>query len=132
MKPLGRTAPAFLTAVILVTMAGSAAAQPAPSDVALAESLFREGRQLINAGKTSEACGKFAESERLDPQIGTELNLALCHEKEGKTASAWGEFNDVAQQATLPADKDRGEFARRHASDIEKKLSRVRLTVAGA
>ncbi len=59
-----------------------AAAQP--SNTALAESLFREGKRLSSEKKFAEACPKFAESYRLDPGLGTLLNLATCHESEGQ------------------------------------------------
>jgi hypothetical protein len=133
MRPRPSTcfAGAFAMALVLRGLAAQAQpAAPSPSDKALAETFFRDGRALMTAGKTPEACAKFSESQRLDPQIGTELNLALCHEADGKTASAWAEFDEVAEQATRPADKGRGDFARQHAHDLEKKLSRVRLVVA--
>lgn len=108
-------------------------AEPTPADKALAQTLFREGRSLLTGGKTAEACDKLAESDRLDPQIGTHLNLALCHEAQGKTASAWVEFGEVADQADrVHGDEERGNFARQHARDLESKLARVRLHVANA
>jgi hypothetical protein len=119
---------AFTLPIALASRAADA--QLASSDKALGEALFREGRTLLTAGHTAEACAKFAESERLDPQLGTQLNLALCHEREGKTASAWAEFGEVAEKATLPADKPRADFAREHARDLEKRLSRLRVSVA--
>ena len=45
----------------------------------MAESLFREGKRLSSEKKFSEACPKFEESYRLDPGLGTLLNLATCH-----------------------------------------------------
>ena len=55
---------------------------------ALAQSLFEEGRQLMSNGKFAEACPKFESSYKLDPAAGTLLNLAVCHEKVGRTAAA--------------------------------------------
>lgn len=104
--------------------------QPSGADKALAEALFRDGRELLSAGKFSDACPKFAESQRLDPRLGTLLNLAICHEKEGKTASAWGEFTDVAALAGRQGEADREAFAREHAQELSKKLSRLRVVVA--
>jgi hypothetical protein len=105
-------------------------AESTAADKALAQTLFREGRTLLTSGKTAEACDKFAESDRLDPQVGTHLNLALCHEAQGKTASAWVEFGEVADQADrVHGDEERGNFARQHARDLEAKLARVRLHV---
>src|SRR5262245_5300846 len=58
-------------------------------DPAAAEARFREARALLQENRVSEACAKFAESNRLDPSSGTLLNLANCHKTEGKLATAW-------------------------------------------
>src|SRR5688500_18545046 len=76
-----------------------AEAVPTGSDKALAEVLFREGRQLLQRGETDAACEKFAESHRLDEALGTLLNLAVCHESQGRFASAWAEFHQAAATA---------------------------------
>jgi hypothetical protein len=111
------------------TVATPALAQPSTSDKALAEQFFRDGRALLKENKVGEACARFGESQRLDPQTGTLLNLALCHEQEGKTASAWAEFGEVAEQAERAGDAPRATFARQHVKDLDGKLSRVRLRV---
>jgi hypothetical protein len=100
-------------------------------DAAAAESLFREARQLMSQGKTSEACAKFEASNRLDPSSGTMINLADCHVKEGKTASAWAEFlaaSRIARQQNVP---QRAEEAIKRAGELEKSLSYFTLSVAG-
>ncbi|HMC95609.1 MAG TPA: hypothetical protein VKO16_12645, partial [Polyangia bacterium] len=73
-----------LSALILLGGIGSATAQTSADDQALATVLFEKGRQLISEGQVSQACPAFEESERLDPSGGTILNLALCHELEGR------------------------------------------------
>ena len=74
-------------------------------DKAAAESAFLRGRELLKAGKVAEACDSFARSEKLDPQMGTRYNLALCYEQEGRLASAWGLFRELAQRDTNSARK---------------------------
>ncbi|WP_394828681.1 type IV pilus biogenesis/stability protein PilW [Pendulispora albinea] len=105
-------------------------AQKGGDDLAIAESLFREGKAAMREKRYDEACSKFAESNRLDPQTGTLLNLAACHEAAGKTASAWGEFNEVIAQAARAGQHSRVDFAKQHASAVEAKLSRIKLTAA--
>jgi hypothetical protein len=99
-----------------------------------AEDLFRRGKALVAQGKHHEACPLLAESYRLDPGMGTLLNLALCHEQVGKTASAWGEFRAVEQQAraATPPNETRAQLAREHADKLQPRLSRIKLVVSTA
>jgi hypothetical protein len=113
-----------LAALLVASLArGTAAADE--RDRAVAESLFRHGRALFADGHVDEACEKFAESQRHDEQIGTLLNLAVCHEKQGKTATAWGEFTRAAVQAGKAGQVDRVAFAKLHITTLEPSLLRV-------
>src|SRR5258707_389594 len=77
----------------------------------MAQALFEEARALMNSHHVEEACLKFAESQRLDPASGTLLNLAVCHEKQGKTATAWSEYNDVVAAARRERNLERQRIA---------------------
>jgi hypothetical protein len=99
-------------------------------DVATAQALFEVGKRLMKAGKAAEACPKLAESHRLDPGAGTFLALALCHEAEGKTATAWADFNQVLSDARRDKRPEREKAALEHLAALEKKLTRVNLVVA--
>jgi hypothetical protein len=127
---VGRTwlARRALALAAVVCLASPARAQS--TDAAIAESLYRQARALMDAGKPAEACPKLAESQRLDPQLGTLLNLAVCHERVGLTASAWSEFNAVAAQAAQRNEEDRARYAREHAAALEQQLSYLSLRVA--
>jgi len=114
--------------VALVFAPRLAFAEPTIQDKALAETLFRDGRALMQAGKTAEGCTKLADSQQLDPQMGTLLNVALCHEQQGKTASAWAAFVEVSD-ASRVSEPPRAAFAKKHADDLEKKLSMVKLEI---
>ena len=117
----------FTSALVLATLAaaGPAAAQGGDTDRQIAQQLFDDGRALLEAKRYPEACTKFAESQRLDPGGGTLLNLAVCHELEGKTATAWSEFRDALGQAVKDERKDREDIARTHIADLATKLMRV-------
>jgi hypothetical protein len=94
----------------------------------LAETLFREGKELMVSKQFGAACPKLAESYRLDSGTGTLLALALCHEGEGRLATAWVEFTDVVA-ATAEARPDRALVAREHLATIEPQLSRLTVVV---
>jgi hypothetical protein len=121
---------AALVALASVSVARKAAADPSAADRALAQSLFDEGRKLVDDKDYPRACPKFAESERLDPGGGTILNLALCHEAEGKTASAWTEFNESLSRAIRDGRPEREARAKERIVVLEPKLSRLTVSVA--
>ena len=100
------------------------------SDKATAEALFANGRRLMASGDYAAACPKFAASQKLDPGVGTLLNLADCYEKKGQTASAWGEFLEAASAARAIGSKEREQAARDRAQSLEKRLSRLTVTIA--
>lgn len=115
----------------LVCMTGAAAAEPSSQERALAESLFREAKGLAKAERYADACPKFEESHRLDPQLGTLLHLATCHEEQGKTASAWAEYSAAVELASERGDRRREKLASDRAAALEPTLSRLTLTREG-
>lgn len=114
---------------LLVASTALAQAQPSAGERVLAETLFREGRALLEDDKVPEACAKLAESNRLEPRLGTLLNLAICHEREGKTASAWAEYTDAATQAYQVGHAARERFATSKARELEGSLSQIIVSI---
>lgn len=119
---------AFGSAATLV-FAMAAPAQAQSSQAVMAESLFREATALFEAGKTAEACAKFDESHRLDPAVGTLYNLAQCREKEGRLASAWSHYSDLAGRAAQAGQTEREKKMRARLAELEPKVPRVSLKV---
>lgn len=107
-----------------------AAAQPTDADIALAQSLFEEGNDLMRNGRFADACPKLAESQRLDPGGGTLLNLAVCLEKDGKLASAYLAYNETLAVAERDGNKSRETIARDRLAVIGPMVSRVVIVVA--
>lgn len=101
------------------------AQSPQPSTAvqrAAAESLFNAALSLLDDNKPNEACPKLAESQRLDPGVGTLLYLADCYRQLGKTASAWATFRDAAYQAKESKD-ERQAVAVQLADELLPELS---------
>jgi hypothetical protein len=115
--------------LVLCIAPPDALAGPSSQDRALAESLFREAKRLAKAGDYDTACPKFAESQRLDPQLGTLLHLATCHEQQGLTATAWAEYSEAYDRASEQGDDKRARIAKRRADALESDLSKLRLEV---
>src|SRR5690606_14140042 len=107
-------------------VAGHAAAQA--RDPAAAAVLFREGRDALAAGRTEEACAKFAESHRLDPAAGTLINWAACEEKLGRLASAWEKWQRAL--ANLPAGDERRKGVEQRARALEARVPKLTITLA--
>src|SRR5262249_12998089 len=114
-----------LLATVILFVAFPAGAQ----SKALAEAAFKEARRLVRQGKVAEACPKFEASLKLDPAPGTQLNLADCYARLGRTASAWAIFVEVAEKDTKAA---RAAEARRRAKALEPKLSRLTVSAENA
>lgn len=121
---------ALIGCVLSLCAVTSSGAAQSDTKTAVAEALYRQARDLMAAGNFAEACPKFAESQRLDPATGTLLNLAACHEKQGKLATAWIEYSDALVAARRDGREDRVEYARARAAEIEPRLSRLTLMLA--
>lgn len=101
----------------------------AESVTAEATALFQEGVRLRNEGKTEAACAMFAESQRLEPTAGKLLNVADCHERAGRLATAWAEFVAASRLYQLRGDEEAVAECRRRAALLDSRLSRLTLRV---
>lgn len=104
----------------------------AQSAGAQAEVLFRDGRELMSAGKYAEACAAFEQSQKLEPATTTLINLAGCREKLGQLASAWGLFLDAERQtrsATDAAGRQLHDLALARAGKLEPRVSKLVINI---
>src|SRR5689334_2465876 len=90
-RPRGsRASSTALTAAVLAFVLLSRPARATDDSAsALADSLFEEGKELLDSGRVAEACARLEESQRLAPGGGTLLVLGICRAREGRTATAW-------------------------------------------
>lgn len=134
---------------ILLAWAVSASAQPvspsppqntpsSPSatntttEQAVAQTLFDEGKTLMQDQRYVEACAKFADSNRLAPGTGTLLNLAECHVKIGKLATAWVEMNNAADGDRRSGNAQRLAWIETQIQGLAPKLAHLTVSVAPA
>ena len=117
----------LLGATFLSAIAHGGAAHAEGTDKAAADALFQEAQQLMFAERFAEACPKLAESQRLDPGIGTMLYLGDCWAKTGRTASALAQFRAAESLAAKRGDKRKSVAADR-ADPLEARVPR--LTIA--
>ena len=96
---------------------------------AAAEALFDDAKKLMAAKHYAEACPKFADSQRLDPGVGTLLNLGLCYKQNGQTASAWSSYREAASLARSEGQSDREDLARQEAANLEPQLTKLVIEV---
>jgi serine/threonine-protein kinase len=127
---VGRAAVAAAAVAATLAASPSRAAEVSAQDRALARGLFDQARALMNDGKHAEACPKLEESQRLDPGIGTQFNLASCYERTARLASAWSLYLEVAAATRAAGQIDREKVARDNAAALEPRLSRLAIAVA--
>ena len=114
-----------LASLALGLLASPARAEEPSSTDQLAEDLFQQGRRAIEAGDVAKGCRLLEQSLAQDDALGTLLNLALCHEKQGRLATASTEFRRVEERALVasPPEPGRASFARQHVEALRPKVS---------
>lgn len=90
-----------------------------------ADALFKEGRALLDKKNYDEACPKLAEAQKLEPGAGTLLALALCHEGQGKTATAKKELAEAAALGRKGGRNELANAAEKRAAAMEPTLSKI-------
>lgn len=91
-----------------------------------AEKLFEDGRRYLAAKEYALACTAFEQSQAADPAIGTQLNIALCYEEWGKTASAYRAYVEAERLAKEKLDA-RADGARNKVDALARTVPRLRL-----
>lgn len=125
---------AIMVAIAGMRPAAARADTAAATDATLAASgkadqLFRQGKDKLAQQDYAAACPLLAQSYELDPASGSLLALALCHEREGKLASAYREYGEVAARSKQEQRADREAAARAQAAALEPKLSTLTIAI---
>jgi hypothetical protein len=103
--------------------------------VAAGEALFRRGLEDMLAGRFATGCPALAESNRLDPRLGTLFTLAECHANAGEIASAVAHYQDFLVAVNrLPAaqrvrHRERVQVAERRKAELEPVVPQLILSL---
>lgn len=124
--------------VLGVVAAMALAASPAAADPPAAPAstkeqvlnLYNQGKELLDAGKTAEACQAFESAKRLDfTAINLILRLGDCYERLGRTASAYSQYQQAASVAAAAKDA-RQSTAEERVAAVEPLLARLAVALA--
>ncbi len=115
--------------VFAVTVAAPERAHAQSASQAQADTLFAEGRDLLEKGRFAEACAKLAKSEELAPGVGTLLNLAYCYEQVGKLRSALDAYAEAETLAIAGSDAKRAAFAKERYAAVEPRAPKLVIRV---
>ncbi len=116
-------------AVVIVTAMNANHARAGTVQEAAAEMRFQEARTLMDQGNFVAACPKLAESQQLDPAVGTLLYLGECYFRNGQTATAWATFLSAAEAARRAQQPDREKIARQRANELAGAVSKLIIDV---
>ena len=101
------------------------AAAETPAEAA--DRLFQEARERMAKGDHRGAYPLFVESQRVDPQRTTLMNLAMCEEQLGHPAAALQHWREGV--SGLPADDPRVPVATAKIEELERAVPRLSLTL---
>ena len=135
----GRPAPrAMAAAALLAILAGGHASRaqspPSDRDQVTSTALFKEARTLLGKGDYAAACPKLEASLKLFATASIRLNLAKCHEHDGKLAAAWLDYQSaLVLNKETPGDMRREaleKIAKERLAALEPRLPKLRIVIA--
>lgn len=100
------------------------------ADAAAAEQLFQQGLEAMERRDYDVACEAFAGSNKADPSPGTQINLALCFERQKKWASAWTWYRSAFGLAQQRGQSEREKLAEAAASRLKPQLHYIVISAA--
>ena len=97
-----------------------------------ADTLFAEGRELLERGRFVEACEKLRKSEAFASAFGTLLNLGYCYEQIQRYRSAMDAYSEAEVLAEKGNEDKKAKFAKERVKILEPKVLRLVVRVADA
>ena len=125
-------------AAFVASLVGGPASRAQPSssarDQVTAAALFLEARALLAQGDYANACSKLSASLDLFATVSTRLNVAKCHEHEGKLSAAWLDYKVALVLNRETKETVRWQELEKSARDglaaLEPRLPRLRIVIS--
>jgi hypothetical protein len=118
-KRLGRRLATFIVSISWPVLAQTADANPA-------EELFKEGRAALARKDYALACAKLADSNHLEPAVGTLISLGQCNEAQNKLVVARQHYFEAAELADAKHDPlQRERVAREKLAELDKRIAHL-------
>lgn len=111
-----------LATLVAVTVASGSVASADKKE--RADALFKEGKKLMAEKRYADACTAFEESNKLDPGIGAQLNIARCYEEWGKLGRAFTTYQ-AAEKAARDANDKRAEDIQKLIAELDSQVPRL-------
>ncbi len=92
-----------------------------------ADQHFRRAVELMKADNCTEAVPEFLTSHKLDPSAATLVNLATCHARLGRSATAWKTYQQAAELAATEKNEPLRERALQAMSIIGPTLTKLQI-----
>lgn len=118
-------------ALLLLGLACASAAGPAggADSSTAAKALFEKGRVALTKSDYDEACAQFEMSQKLEPSVGTLLNLGLCNEMRGRLAQSLAYWRE-AERLAVERNDDRLDLARGRAAQVDPRVPVLTIELA--
>ncbi|MFO0548447.1 MAG: hypothetical protein U0271_08680 [Polyangiaceae bacterium] len=126
---------AVLAGLFITVLSRTAAAQSS-EERAQAQALFDSALKAVDKGNDAEGCPKFEAAFALYASPSTMIQIARCHERAGRVASAWAAYRRVSTLLSEAGSPERRkaleESSNERAAALEPRLPRLKITFAGA
>lgn len=118
-----------LLALLGAALVRTSLASADEADTKRADALYQEALALAEKGNYAAACPKYDASQKLDPALGTQFNLADCWEHVGLLASAYGAFGTVERAARAAGKTNLATRAHDRGKALEPRVARLVIAV---
>lgn len=116
-----------------VLSAPAALAQPTAAETLRARELHAQGGRLMDKGQFEKACPLLEESDRVAADNGTEMELAECYEKLGKTWASFSLYRRIRakiQASPGPLQEKQLQAVQKRMDALSLKLPRVKIALS--